>query len=115
MVGRTLDRYRLLEQVGQGGMAVVYRALDVPLNREVAVKVLHAHLSSQSESRARLQREAQAVAQLRHDNIPEIFAYSGLDSADSYLVTEFIHGPTLKAFITEHPLPFPEIGVMIAS
>lgn len=95
-------------------MAVVYRALDEPLGREVAVKVLHAHLAGQPESRARLQREARAVAQLRHANILEIFAYSGIDSPDSYLVTEFIHGPTLKAFVAEHPPAFPEIGVMIA-
>ncbi len=115
MVGRTLDRYRLLEEVGQGGMAVVYRALDISLCREVAVKVLHPHLASQPESRARLQREAQAVAQLHHDNIPEIFAYSGLDSEVSYLVTEFVHGSTLKHFITDHPPGYPEIGMMIAS
>lgn len=115
MVGRTLDRYQLLEQVGQGGMAVVFRALDVPLNREVAVKVLHPHLADQPESRARLQREARAVARLRHENILEIFAYSGIHSAESYLVTEFIHGPTLRAFLAAHPLGLPEIGAMIAS
>jgi serine/threonine-protein kinase len=115
MVGRTLDRYQLLEQVGQGGMAVVYRALDVPLNREVAVKVLHPHLADQPESRARLQREARAVARLRHENILEIFAYSGIHSAESYLVTEFIHGPTLRAFLSAHSLGLPEIGAMIAS
>jgi tRNA A-37 threonylcarbamoyl transferase component Bud32 len=115
MIGRQLSRYRLLQEVGQGGMAVVYKATDTTLNREVAVKVLHPHLAGQEESRARLQREAHAVAKLRHENILEIFDYSGPDSAESYIVTEFIHGRTLKNFLVDHPLPYPEIAAMIAS
>jgi eukaryotic-like serine/threonine-protein kinase len=115
MIGRQLSRYRLLQEVGQGGMAVVYKATDTTLNREVAVKVLHPHLAGQQESRDRLQREAHAVAKLRHENILEIFDYSGPDSAESYIVTEFIHGRTLKNFLADHPLLFPEIAEMIAS
>ena len=115
MIGRQLSRYRLLQEVGQGGMAIVYKAEDTTLNREVAVKVLHPHLAGQEESRARLQREAHAVAKLRHENILEIFDYSGPDSSESYIVTEFIHGRTLKNFVTDHPLPFPEVAQMIAS
>jgi serine/threonine-protein kinase len=113
--GRTLSRYRLLEEVGQGGMAVVYKGLDTTLNREVAVKVLHPHLAGLPESRARLQREAHAVAKLRHENILEIFDYSGPDSSESFIVTEFIHGTTLKSFLAEHPLPFAEVAEMLAS
>jgi serine/threonine-protein kinase len=115
MIGRTLSRYRLLQEVGQGGMAKVYKAEDTTLNREVAVKVLHPHLAGQEESRARLQREAHAVAKLRHENILEIFDYSGPDSPESYIVTEFIHGRTLKNFLVENPLPYPEVAEMIAS
>src|SRR5260370_24036408 len=115
MIGRTLSRYRLLQEVGQGGMAIVYKAEDTTLHREVAVKVLHPHLAGQQESRDRLQREAHAVAKLRHENILEIFDYSGPDSAESYIVTEFIHGKTLKLFLAEHPLPFPEVAEMISS
>jgi len=110
-----LNRYKLLEEVGQGGMAVVYKGFDTTLNREVAVKVLHPHLAGIAESRARLQREAHAVAKLRHENILEIFDYSGPDSPESYIVTEFIHGKTLKNFLVEHPLPFPEVAEMICS
>jgi predicted Ser/Thr protein kinase len=110
-----LGRYRLLEEVGQGGMAVVWRGLDTTLNREVAVKVLHAHLASHAESRARLQREAHAVAKLRHENILEIFDYSGPESAESYIVTEFIHGRTLKGLLSEEHLRFPEVAEMITS
>jgi tRNA A-37 threonylcarbamoyl transferase component Bud32 len=112
---RIPERYTLIEEVGQGGMAIVYRAQDETLKREVAIKVLHQHLAGEPESRARLEREAQAVAKLRHDNILEIFDYSGLDSATSYIVTEFIDGQTLKQYLNRRPLGFPEVAALIAS
>src|SRR5205807_9206625 len=115
MIGRVLTRYKILEEVGQGGMAVVYKGLDTALGREVAVKVLHPHLAGLKESRDRLEREAQAVAQLRHENILEIFDYSGPDSPESFIVTEYIHGPTLTAFLKDHPIRLPEVAAMIAS
>jgi tRNA A-37 threonylcarbamoyl transferase component Bud32 len=107
------SRYRIIEEVGQGGMAVVYRAQDETLGREVAVKVLHPHLLSEAESRARLQREAQAVAKLNHDGILQIFDYSGADSASSYIVTEFIDGQTLKQFLVSRKLPVPELAALL--
>jgi serine/threonine-protein kinase len=116
-VGEVLDKYELLERVGQGGMAVVYRGLDRSLKRVVAVKILHKHLSDYQEARDRFEREAQAVAKLRHENILEIFDYSGADDAkaagSSYIVTEFIDGTTLKQAVTDRPLHFPELGAMI--
>jgi serine/threonine-protein kinase len=113
--GQILDKYELLEKVGQGGMAVVYRGIDRQLKREVAVKVLHHHLAEHKEARNRFEREAQAVAKLRHENILEIFDYSGVDSDQSYIVTEFIDGQTLKELITERSLTYPEVGAMIAA
>jgi eukaryotic-like serine/threonine-protein kinase len=113
MVGRTLGHYRLLELVGQGGMAAVYRARDLSLDRDCAVKILHRHLQCERESRLRFQREAQAVARLRHPNILEIYAYSVDEADESFLVTEFIAGPTLRAQMLSHPPRFPEIGAMI--
>jgi tRNA A-37 threonylcarbamoyl transferase component Bud32 len=113
MIGRVLEKYEILDKVGQGGMAVVYRGLDTTLGREVAVKVLHPHLAELEESRLRLQREAQAVAKLHHENILEIFAYSGLDSTESFIVTEFIHGQTLRDFLKDSQIPLPEIAAMI--
>ena len=110
---RIPERYRLIEEVGQGGMAVVYRAQDETLKREVAIKVLHQHLAAEPESKARLEREAQAVAKLRHENILEIFDYSGTSSPSSYIVTEFIDGQTLKQFLAEHPIGFPEVAALI--
>src|SRR4051794_15763750 len=108
------QRYKLIEEVGQGGMAIVYRAQDATLKREVAIKVLHQHLAAEPESKARLEREAQAVAKLRHENILEIFDYSGLDSQSAYIVTEFIDGQTLKQFLTGRTLRYPEIAALIA-
>jgi eukaryotic-like serine/threonine-protein kinase len=108
------DRYRLIEEVGQGGMAVVYRAKDETLKREVAIKVLHQHLAAEPESKARLEREAQAVAKLRHENILEIFDYSGSASLSSYIVTEFIDGQTLKQFLADRAIGFSEVAALIS-
>jgi tRNA A-37 threonylcarbamoyl transferase component Bud32 len=108
-----LDKYELLEKVGQGGMAIVYRGVDTTLRRQVAVKVLHRHLADHKEARDRFEREAQAVAKLRHENILEIFDFSGVESEESYIVTEFIDGQTLKEFVGEHPIRYPEVGAMI--
>jgi tRNA A-37 threonylcarbamoyl transferase component Bud32 len=111
---RLPSRYRVIEEVGQGGMAVVYRAEDVTLRREVAIKVLHEHLMAEPESKVRLEREAQAVAKLHHDNILQVFDYSGGDSLASYIVTEFIDGQTLKQFFSGRKTPQPEISALIA-
>ena len=110
---RTLGRYQLIEPVGSGGMAVVYRGRDTALEREVAVKLLHPHLAQAAESRARFSREARAVARLSHPNIVEIFDYSGDAAPEAYLVTEFIRGRTLRAFADEVGLADPEVGLLI--
>jgi serine/threonine-protein kinase len=112
-VGQVLDKYELLERVGQGGMAVVYRGVDRSLKRVVAVKILHKHLSDYQEARDRFEREAQAVAKLRHENILEIFDYAAKLESEAYIVTEFIDGQTLKQVITDRPIAFPELGAML--
>jgi tRNA A-37 threonylcarbamoyl transferase component Bud32 len=110
---RRIDRYELLELVGTGGMSAVYRGRDTVLKREVAVKVLHPHLAARAESRARFSREARAVARLSHPSIVEIFDYSGDEAEESWLVTEFVHGRTLRAFVDEVGLGLPEVGVLL--
>jgi serine/threonine-protein kinase len=110
---RMLGRYELLEQVGSGGMAIVYRGRDTALDREVAVKLLHPHLASAPESRARFSREARAVARLAHPGIVEIYDYSGDAAIESYLVTEFVRGRTLRTFAHEVGFGFPEVAMLV--
>jgi tRNA A-37 threonylcarbamoyl transferase component Bud32 len=110
---RSLGRYQLLEQVGSGGMAVVYRGRDSALDREVAVKLLHPHLAQAAESRVRFSREARAVARLAHPGIVEIYDYSGDGAPEAYLVTEFIRGQTLRSFAQSTGFADPEIGMLI--
>jgi tRNA A-37 threonylcarbamoyl transferase component Bud32 len=113
MLGRTIGRYKILEQLGQGGMSVVYKGLDTALDREVAVKVLHPHLSTREESRKRLAREARAVARLRHPNILEVYDFASGDTEEAYIVTEYIKGKTLRQFLTEQALGPPEVAAMV--
>jgi serine/threonine-protein kinase len=108
-----LGRYELIEQIGSGGMSVVYRGRDTALDREVAVKLLHPHLAGAPDSRARFSREARAVARLSHPGIVEIFDFAGDGAAESYLVTEFIRGRTLRAYQAEIGFGFPEIGALV--
>lgn len=96
-------------------MAVVYRARDTALDRVVAVKVLHGHLQTQADSRSRLTREAQAVAKLRHPNIVDIYDTSGEDGEIAFLVTEFIQGETLEAFLQHRKLRLPETALLLAT
>ena len=105
-----LGRYRLDEQVGQGGMAVVWRGFDTQLRRVVAVKVLHPHLHAREDIRRRFDREAQAVARLHHPHILDVYDFSGLAAEPSFLVTEFIRGRTLREFAEEHRFDPPELA-----
>jgi serine/threonine-protein kinase len=114
LVGQHIGRYRILEELGSGGMSVVYKGLDTVLDREVAVKVLHPHLASRQESRQRLAREAKAVARLHHPNILEVFDFSAADAQDAYLVTEYVRGRTLKDYMDElGPMDPPELAAMV--
>ena len=77
MIGKLLDnRYEILDILGRGGMAMVYRATDLRLNRSVAVKILRSYLSEDAEFRRRFRDEAQAVAMLSHPNIVSVYDVS---------------------------------------
>jgi serine/threonine-protein kinase len=103
---RKLEKYEILDEIGHGGMATVFRARDSRLDRDVALKVMHPHLRAAREARARFSREARSVARLRHPNILEIYDSSDEDSEESYIATELLTGPTLKAFAESHdPIP----------
>ena len=98
---KIIGRYKLIAEIGRGGMAIVYRAVDMSLQRKVAVKLLHPHLASHGESRARFHREAQAVARLKHDAVLEIYDYSGDEGNDVYIVMELIEGTTLRKLLEQ--------------
>jgi len=93
--GTRLGPYEILAPLGAGGMGEVYRARDSKLDRDVAVKVLPAHLTSNPDALARFEREAKAVAALSHPNILAIFDFGTHDGA-SYAVTELLEGETLR-------------------
>ena len=89
-------RYRILNQLGQGGMATVYLAEDPLLNRLVAIKVIQAHLSSNSSLMDRFTVEAKTIASLRHLNIVEVFDF-GVQEDQQFLVMEYTDGQNLQA------------------
>lgn len=102
MTGHTLaNRYQILEEVGTGGMAVVYKARDILLDRIVAVKILHAEYGNDHEFVTRFRQEAQAAAKLSHPNIVNIYDV-GKDGDIHYIVMEFVRGETLKEYIEKH-------------
>ena len=111
---RKLEKYEVLDEIGHGGMATVYRARDRSLDRLVALKVLHPHLQRTAEARARFAREAKSVAKLRHPHILEIYDYSGEGSEETYIAAELLTGPTLKDFVLKHREVPPEVAVCIA-
>ncbi|MCB9624885.1 MAG: serine/threonine protein kinase [Sandaracinus sp.] len=111
---RRLGKYELLDEIGHGGMATVYRARDERLDRMVAIKVLHPHLQKAPEARIRFSREARSVAKLEHPHIVQVYDYSGEDSEESYIAAELLTGPTLKRFSEDHPEIPPEIAACMS-
>jgi serine/threonine-protein kinase len=105
---RKLGRYELLSKLGAGGMGEVYRARDLDLGREVAIKVLPDHLSSDREALARFRREARAVAALSHPNILAIFDFGTADDV-SFAVMELLHGETLRARLERGSLGWQQV------
>lgn len=95
LIGKTVGKYQILELVGQGGMAEVYKAYQAGLNRHVALKILHRHLAEDQDFISRFEREAKAVARLRHPNIIQVHDYDTFEN-NHYMVMEFIQGATLK-------------------
>jgi serine/threonine protein kinase len=109
LVGTSLNgRYRLEARIGAGGMSTVYRALDVTLERQVAVKLMNREVASDSDQLERFRREARAVAQLSHPHIVGVID-AGEDDGRPYIVLEYVEGETLKDRIRRKGrLPIPE-------
>ena len=102
MIGRLLDgRYQIRSRIARGGMATVYQATDLRLERRVAVKVMHGHLADDAAFRERFIREARSAARLAHPNVVAVFD-QGEDSDMAYLVMEYLPGITLRELLQEH-------------
>ncbi|MGZ6347104.1 MAG: serine/threonine protein kinase [Anaerolineales bacterium] len=113
-VGENVGPYRIIEQLGQGGMATVYKAYHAALDRYVALKVLHPAFGEDPNFEARFQREARLVAKLDNLFIVPIYDYSEHDGRP-YLVMKFIEGDTLKARLNQGPLTSDEITKVVDS
>ena len=109
-----IEKYEVLEKIGEGGMATVYRGRHTTLDRIVAIKVMHPHLTSSAKNRTRFEREARAIESLRHDNILRIFDYSGPESHACFIVTEYIEGPTLRALLDDVGAMMSEPAALVA-
>jgi serine/threonine-protein kinase len=106
-VPRVIDRkYRIDERIGRGGMGAIYRARDLRLDRDVAIKIVHAELLNDPDARGRFRREAQLVARLQHPSIVSIFDYGTLPAGGAYLVMELVRGEDLRRVLSrEGALP----------
>ena len=103
MINKVLDdRYQLVRKIGTGGMADVYLAKDLLLDRKVAVKILHSNFAEDNEFIARFRREAQSAGKLSHPNIVGIYDV-GCSEGYHYIVMEYVEGQTLKQYINTHP------------
>jgi len=104
LVGQILGHYRILEQIGAGGMGVVYRAHDERLDRDVALKVLPPGVLADETARKRLRKEALTLSKLNHANIAIVHDFDAQDGVD-FLVMEYVSGITLAEKLAKGPLP----------
>jgi serine/threonine protein kinase len=114
MSDKDFGRYQLENEIGRGGMSVVYRASDPRLQRSVAVKVMHPHLAVREDARRRLLQEATAIARLEHPNVLKVYDYDYLKEGSAYIVSELIEGLTLKEWVHEHPIRYCEVAALLA-
>src|SRR5262245_986788 len=108
MVGRQLGQYRIVEELGKGGMGVVYLAEDVRLGRRIALKVLPAEVAADPGRRARFEREARAVAALNHPNIVTLHSVEEVEGT-SFLTMELLTGSRLSQLLERGGLPLAKL------
>jgi eukaryotic-like serine/threonine-protein kinase len=115
--GTKLGPHEIIAPLGAGGMGEVYRARDMRLDREVAIKILPSHLSSDSEAKQRFDREAKTISGLNHPNICTLHDIGHQDGVD-FIVMEYLEGETLEQRVAKGPMPLSDVlkyGVQIAN
>src|SRR5436305_8756085 len=95
LLGKRLGSYLIQQKIGEGGMALVYKAYHARLRREVAIKVILPQIADQAGFRDRFEREAQLVASLEHRNIVAVYDFGEIDNL-TYLVMQYVGGGTLR-------------------
>lgn len=108
MIGQTISHYRILAKLGEGGMGVVYRASDLTLGREVALKLLPAHVAADHPARLRLLKEAQNASRLNHPNIAVVYEVNSAENIP-FIAMELVPGETLKESLRAGPLAAPQL------
>src|SRR5688500_10799684 len=109
MIGQYLGSYEIIEEVGKGGMARVYRAYQPSVDRFVAIKVIEKQIASDSLAIERFQREARLIARLEHVHILPVYDFDGTH-APPYIVMRYLEGGTLKDILKRGLLPLDEIS-----
>ena len=108
MIGRLIDdRYQVRSRIARGGMATVYLATDLRLERRVAIKIMHGHLADDASFKERFIQEARSAARLAHPNVVNVFD-QGQDDDSAYLVMEYLPGITLRELLQDHKVLNPE-------
>ncbi len=107
-IGKTFGKYIIQKRLAEGGMGIVYVAVDTQLGREVALKVLPEFFSHDHERLQRFQREARATSLLNHPNIVTVFEIGQMDGCE-FIVTEYVEGETLREKMTRAAIPFVEM------
>jgi Tol biopolymer transport system component len=107
MIGKSLLHYEIKEQIGKGGMGEVFCARDTKLGRDVALKILPAELSGDTERELRFQREARALASLQHPNVASVYGFEEAEGT-RFLVMELVAGSELSLRMKEGPIPVEE-------
>ncbi len=112
MIGQTLGQYEIREEAGRGGMAVVYRAYQPTMERDVAIKVIQVSAGHAEEALGRFRREARLIARLEHPHILPVYDYDG-EHDPPYIVMRYLDGGTLADLLEEGPLPLDRLTPLL--
>jgi len=114
MIGKTLSHYKIVSELGRGGMGIVYKAEDTNLDRIVAIKILPPQIVTTDEDQARFKREARAAAALNHPNIATVHDLGETEDGQTFIVMEHVGGLSLSEKLNQGPLEI-ETAVTLAS